>query len=124
VPVLWIWDNVEPVAGFPKGTPSAWTAAEQAELVSFLRELAAGTRARVLLTSRRDEQAWLGDLPARVGLPGLPMREAIQVTRARSTTPSGPDWPCCTCSRRRSTSTRWSRWAIPTRRRVCPSCTV
>src|SRR5262249_27306419 len=24
VPVLWLWDNVEPVAGFPAGTPSAW----------------------------------------------------------------------------------------------------
>ena len=32
VPVLWVWDNVEPVAGFPAGTPSAWTADEQAEL--------------------------------------------------------------------------------------------
>ena len=30
VPVLWVWDNVEPVAGFPAGTPSAWTADEQA----------------------------------------------------------------------------------------------
>ena len=28
VPVLWVWDNVEPVAGFPAGTPSAWSAAE------------------------------------------------------------------------------------------------
>jgi hypothetical protein len=25
IPVLWIWDNVEPIAGFPKGTPSHWT---------------------------------------------------------------------------------------------------
>jgi hypothetical protein len=23
VPVFWIWDNVEPIAGFPAGTPSA-----------------------------------------------------------------------------------------------------
>jgi tetratricopeptide (TPR) repeat protein len=82
VPVLWIWDNVEPVAGFPAGTTSAWTDAEQAELLSFLRELADRTRARVLLTSRRDEQAWLGDLPARVELPPMPMREAIQLTQA------------------------------------------
>ena len=28
-----------------------------------------GTGCKVLLTSRRDEQAWLGDLPARVALP-------------------------------------------------------
>jgi hypothetical protein len=37
IPVLWIWDNVEPVPGFPRGTPSAWSDEEQAELVDFLR---------------------------------------------------------------------------------------
>jgi hypothetical protein len=26
VPVLWVWDNVEPVAGFPPGSASAWSA--------------------------------------------------------------------------------------------------
>jgi hypothetical protein len=25
VSVLWVWDNVEPVTGFPEGTPSDWT---------------------------------------------------------------------------------------------------
>ncbi|HET8659751.1 MAG TPA: tetratricopeptide repeat protein [Micromonosporaceae bacterium] len=81
VPVLWIWDNVEPVAGFPTGTPSAWTPTEQADLAGFLRDLAA-TKARVLLTSRRDEQAWLGQLPTRVKLPPMPMREMTQLTAA------------------------------------------
>jgi hypothetical protein len=70
VPVLWIWDNVEPVAGFPAGTPSAWTADEQRELREFLQAVSS-TRARVLLTSRRDEQDWLANLPARgSGCPG------------------------------------------------------
>jgi hypothetical protein len=32
VPCLLIWDNFEPVAGFPSGTESAWTPAEQGEL--------------------------------------------------------------------------------------------
>jgi tetratricopeptide (TPR) repeat protein len=81
VPVLWIWDNVEPVAGFPSGTPSVWTESEQAELARFLRDLR-GTKAKVLLTSRRDEQAWLGELPARVRLPGMPMAERVQLARA------------------------------------------
>jgi len=81
VRVLWIWDNVEPVAGFPTGTPSAWTEAEQAELVDFLRDLRA-TKAKVLLTSRRDERGWLGDLPARVRLPAMPMAERVQLARA------------------------------------------
>jgi tetratricopeptide (TPR) repeat protein len=84
VPVLWIWDNVEPVAGFPAGTESAWTPAEQAELVDFLRDVAepADSKAKLLLTSRRDEHGWLGNLPARVTLPPMPMRERIQLTQA------------------------------------------
>jgi tetratricopeptide (TPR) repeat protein len=80
-PVLWVWDNVEPVAGFPAGTPSAWSAAEQRELADFLRA-ARGTQARFLLTSRRDEHAWLGDLPARVALPPMPLHERRQLAAA------------------------------------------
>jgi hypothetical protein len=81
VPVLWIWDNVEPIAGFPAGTPSAWTAAEQRELADFLRA-ARNTKAKFLLTSRRAEQAWLGDLPLRVALPPMPMHERRQLAEA------------------------------------------
>ena len=60
VPVLWIWDNVEPITGFPAGPQSDWSAAEQQELRDFLLE-ARDTKAKFLLTSRRDEQAWLGE---------------------------------------------------------------
>jgi hypothetical protein len=81
IPVLWIWDNVEPVAGFPAGTPSAWSGDEQGELAHFLRA-ARDTQAKFLLTSRRDERAWLGDLPARVTLPPMPMQERVQLARA------------------------------------------
>jgi tetratricopeptide (TPR) repeat protein len=79
IPVLWIWDNVEGVAGFPAGTPSAWTAAEQTELADFLRA-ARGSRAKFLLTSRRDERDWLHDLPARIELPPMPFDERVQMT--------------------------------------------
>jgi len=82
VPVLWVWDNTEPVTGFPPGTTSAWTKAEQDELADFLRDLAQRTRCKVLLTSRRDEQAWLGALPARLPLPPMPMRERLQLAAA------------------------------------------
>jgi hypothetical protein len=100
VPVLWIWDNVEPVAGFPEGTASAWTADEQRDLVEFLRELSTSTRAKVLVTSRRDEQRWLGTVAVRVQLALMPMRERLQLTHAlvghlASDTPAaGPevDW--------------------------------
>ena len=82
VPTLWVWDNVEPVAGFPAGTSSAWTAAEQDELAGFLRELARHTRCKVLLTSRRDEHEWLGNLPRRIHLPPMPMLECLEFAQA------------------------------------------
>jgi len=81
VSVLWIWDNVEPVAGFPPGTESAWSAAEQQELVDFLQE-ARQTKAKFLLTSRRDEQGWLGELPIRIAMSPMPMQERVQLARA------------------------------------------
>jgi len=82
VPVLWVWDNTEPVTGFPPGTPSAWTPEEQDQIAGFLRDLAQQTKCKVLVTSRRDERPWLGDLPARVQLPPMPMRERLQLARA------------------------------------------
>ena len=82
VPVLWVWDNIEPVTGFPAGAASAWTPAEQDELLAFLHDLADRTAAKVLLTSRRAEQAWLGDLPARVELPPMPMLERLELAQA------------------------------------------
>ena len=83
IPVLWVWDNMEPVTGFPAGTASAWTAAEQQELADLLRDLRQRTKCKVLLTSRRDEHGWLGDLPARVRLTPMPMRESLQLPRSR-----------------------------------------
>jgi len=94
--VLWIWDNVEPVTGFPAGTPSAWTASERDDLADLLRDLAQQTRCKVLLTSRRDERGWLGDLPARVRLPAMPMRESLQlateIAARRGHSIAGADW--------------------------------
>ena len=49
--------------------------------MEFLRE-GAGDKAKFLLTSRRDEQAWLGELPARVRVPPMPMQERVQLARA------------------------------------------
>jgi tetratricopeptide (TPR) repeat protein len=51
-------------------------------LADFLRDLQQRTRARVLLTSRRDEWGWLGELPARIAVPPMPMRERVQLARA------------------------------------------
>ncbi len=82
VPVLWVWDNTEPVTGFPPGTPSAWTLGEQDDLAGFLRDLAQNTGCKILLTSRHGEQNWLAGLPARLQLPPMPMRERLQLAAA------------------------------------------
>jgi hypothetical protein len=79
--VLWIWDNVEPIAGFPTGSQSAWFDSEQRELSDFLRS-ASRTKAKFLLTSRRDERTWLGDLAVRIKLPPMAMQERVQMARA------------------------------------------
>jgi tetratricopeptide (TPR) repeat protein len=81
VPVLWIWDNVEPLTGFPAGKISDWSDIEQQELRAFLSE-ARETKAKFLLTSRRDEMAWLGELPRRVAMPNMPMQERLQLASA------------------------------------------
>ena len=81
LPVLWIWDNVEPIRGFPAGTESAWSADEVAELTGFLRDLRA-TRAKVVLTSRRPEDELLGELPTRIPLPPMAMPDRLQLARA------------------------------------------
>ncbi|MBU0908772.1 MAG: CHAT domain-containing protein [Proteobacteria bacterium] len=81
IPVLWIWDNVEPITGFPAGTKSAWSDAEQQALIEFL-SAARQTKAKFLLTSRRDERAWLGNLPARILMPKMPMQERVLLARA------------------------------------------
>ncbi len=80
ISVLWIWDNIEPVAGFPTGAKSAWSEEEQQELVDFLRD-ASKTRAKFLLTSRRDERGWLSELPHRIKMPPMPMQERVQFAR-------------------------------------------
>lgn len=78
-PVLWIWDNVEPVAGFPAGADSPWTAEQQGELRDFLRDVwSAPGEGRILLTSRRDERGWLGEIfPRRVAPPPLRLADRL-----------------------------------------------
>ena len=84
IPVLWIWDNVEPIAGFPVGTESAWTPAEQAELADFLKQINMdkATQVKILLTSRRDEHEWLGGIPHRVEMPRMKPSDAALLARS------------------------------------------
>ena len=81
ISVLWIWDNVEQVAGFPQDQSSLWTTEEQEELANFLR-LARETQAKFLLLSRPVKAPWLGELHTTLELPPLPMRERLQLIRS------------------------------------------
>ncbi len=56
-PCLLIWDNFEPVNGFPQGNQPLLPAAERDSLKQFLKELRGG-QSWVLITSRREEN-WL-----------------------------------------------------------------
>lgn len=77
VPCMLIWDNFEPVAGFPAGTESSWKPEEQKELRDFLSDLRGG-QTKVLITSRRNE-SWLGSIYRRVELGGLRLIEAQEL---------------------------------------------
>jgi hypothetical protein len=81
VPVIWIWDNLETVAGLTNTRESLWSPEEQLELVNFLRA-ARDTKAKFLLASRNDEREWLGELPARLTMLPMPMQERVLLARA------------------------------------------
>jgi tetratricopeptide (TPR) repeat protein len=68
-PCLLIWDNFEPVKGFPQGNQPLLPAAEREELKRFLKELRGG-QTWVLITSRREER-WLDCGYALLSLKGL-----------------------------------------------------
>ena len=69
IPCLLIWDNFEPVAGFPPGAPSSWKEEEQEELKEFLEALNGGAT-KIILISRIDER-WLGRCYKTIKLQGL-----------------------------------------------------
>ncbi len=68
-PSLLIWDNFEPVAGFPAGNEPLLNASERDNLQRFLKDLRGG-KSWVLITSRREER-WLDCGYSLVELRGL-----------------------------------------------------
>lgn len=82
ISTLWVWDNIETVAGFASGSDTTWTTAEQQELADFLRE-AQQTQSRFLLTSRHIECEWLSGLAVwAIPLPPMPMLDRVQLLRS------------------------------------------
>src|SRR6476661_2341409 len=76
-PCFLIWDNFEPVNGFPQGNQPLVPAAERESLKQFLKELRGG-QSWVLITSRREEN-WLDCGYALRGLKGLVQPDAEEL---------------------------------------------
>lgn len=68
--ILWIWDNVESIGGFPEAADSPYTPDERAEIVEFLTA-AVDSRVRFVLTSRRAEDPLFGVLAHPIAVRGL-----------------------------------------------------
>ncbi|NJR25802.1 MAG: CHAT domain-containing protein, partial [Richelia sp. CSU_2_1] len=76
-PCLLIWDNFEPVNGFPQGNQPLLPAAERDSLKQFLKQLRGG-QSWVLITSRREEN-WLDCGYALRSLKGLVQPDAEEL---------------------------------------------
>jgi len=80
VPLLWIWDDLEPASGPPDLGPDR-PPPEWQELLSIVHAVR-DTRAKLLLVSRHDQRGWLGDVPVRLQLPTLPFADRSLLVRA------------------------------------------
>ncbi|MEH2261125.1 tetratricopeptide repeat protein [Nostoc sp.] len=76
-PCLLIWDNFEPVNGFPTGNEPLLSGEERNKLKRFLKELRGGN-SWVLITSRREEP-WLDCGYSLINLQGLSQADAQEL---------------------------------------------
>ncbi|OYD94796.1 hypothetical protein CDG76_15535 [Nostoc sp. 'Peltigera membranacea cyanobiont' 210A] len=76
-PCLLIWDNFEPVNGFPTGNEPLLSGEERNKLKRFLKELRGGN-SWVLITSRREEP-WLDCGYSLINLRGLSSSDAAEL---------------------------------------------
>ena len=79
-PCLLIWDNFEPVAGYPEGTEPLAAPAAREQLARFLQALKGG-RSRVLISTRKPGEDWLGIAYELLEVRGLPRREAVPLAQ-------------------------------------------
>jgi len=77
---LLIWDNFEPVAGYPTGAEPLAKDEERDQLSSFLKALRGG-KSRVIITTRKQDEEWLGIAYKLMELSGLTHRDAGQMAK-------------------------------------------
>jgi tetratricopeptide (TPR) repeat protein len=77
---LLIWDNFEPVAGYPRGAQPLASDEERQKLSRFLKTLKGG-KSRVLITTRKKDEDWLGIGYELVEIGGLVYRDAALLAK-------------------------------------------
>ncbi|MBM3216691.1 tetratricopeptide repeat protein, partial [Candidatus Poribacteria bacterium] len=78
---LLVWDNFETVNGYPHGTAPFASDEERRKFSAFLQALRGG-KSRVLITSRKPDENWLGVNLALVPLRGLSESDALRLARS------------------------------------------
>ena len=74
-PCLLVWDNFETVAGYPEGAQPLATEKERETLSKFVKALRSG-KSRVLITTRKQNEDWLGIALELIELGGLTRGDA------------------------------------------------
>ena len=80
-PSLLIWDNFEPVAGYPEGAVPLATDEEREKLSQFLKALRGG-KSRVIITTRKPDENWLKIGYTLLELSGLTKKDAGQLAQS------------------------------------------
>jgi tetratricopeptide (TPR) repeat protein len=80
-PCLIVWDNFETVNGYPDGAVPLARDYEREKLAKFLKALKGG-KSRVIITTRKPGEPWLGVNYSLVSIKGLITRDAADLARA------------------------------------------
>lgn len=80
-PCLLVWDNFEPVSGYPEGTEPLATDEDLDKLSRFLKALRGG-KSSVLITTRKPDENWLGIAYELIQVTGLTDQNTGQLARS------------------------------------------
>ncbi|MBI5570066.1 MAG: tetratricopeptide repeat protein [Desulfomonile tiedjei] len=79
-PCLLVWDNFETVAGYPEGAEPFSSDEDRAKFSRFLKELS-NSRGRVIVTSRKWDESWLGVGYNALEVEGLTVEDASSMAK-------------------------------------------
>lgn len=79
--VIWVWDNIETIAGFPGDHDTQVSPERREELGKFLFAVNSidSIQAKILLTSRPLDHRWLNGLPVSVNIYPIPDRDRMRM---------------------------------------------